>query len=359
MKYKPDWPDAQERLTALWSREVLDRPCIAVTAPNARPATPPPPPVTPRQKWLDPEWVLVDLVWRLETTWWGGEAIPSYLLMGGWVLSLGGTPRLEMSTIWFETVEVDFDGPSPFRYRDDDVWAKAHARLYEAVAELAGKDDFLVGKPCALPANDLLSMLMGTERFLVSLVDHPEWMREAIVAGAREQLRVRQELQHRIRAKHDFWYGNAGWMPFWAPEPFTGAQSDVSCMLSPEMFDRFVVPELDLYGEAFGAVWYHLDGGDARQHLPRLLSLPYLRVVQYVPAPGEPPNGPGHLELYREIQAAGKIVHVHVPKEHVEPLLRELDPALLMLHTTCGSVAEGEALLKAARRCWRRSTHGR
>ena len=64
-------------------------------------------------------------------------------------------------------------------------------------------------------------------------------------------------------------------------------------MLSPAMFDRFVVPELDVYGEDHGALWYHLDGGDARQHLPRLLSLPYLRVVQYVPAPFEPPNGPG------------------------------------------------------------------
>jgi hypothetical protein len=48
------------------------------------------------------------------------------------------------------------------------------------------------------------------------------------------------------------------------------------------------------WAEAYGALWYHLDGGDARQHLPRLLSLPYLRVVQYTPAPCEPPNGPGH-----------------------------------------------------------------
>jgi hypothetical protein len=349
MKYKPDWQDAQRRLTALWHHEVIDRPCIAVTAPNGRPVAPPPAPTAPRQKWLDPDWVLADLIARLESTWWGGEAIPSYLLMGGWALCLGGTPRFDTQTIWFETFDVDFSRPSPFRYDDDDVWVRAHADLYQAVTAFAGKDDFMVGKPCALPANDLLSMLMGTPSFLVSLIDHSAWMREAIIAGAREQVRVRTQLRDMIRNRHDFWYGNGGWMPFWAPEPFVSTQSDVSCMLSPEMFDRFVLPELEIYAEAFGPIWYHLDGGDAQRHLPRLLSLPYLRVVQYVPAPAEPPNGPGHLDLYREIQAAGRIVHIDVSKENVEPLLRELDPALLMLQTACSDVAEGEALLEATK----------
>ena len=104
-----------------------------------------------------------------------------------------------------------------------------------------------------------------------------------------------------------------------------------------------------MWGEEFGALWYHLDVGDARQHLPRLLSRPYTRVIQYVPRPSEPDNGPGHLDLYREIQEAGRIVHVYLPKENVEPLVRELDPRLLMLQTNCDSVDEGEELLESAR----------
>jgi hypothetical protein len=347
MKYKPDWEDAKKRLTALWNHEVLDRPCIAVTAPNGKNGDPPPPPAAPQQKWLDPDWVCKDIYARLENTWWGGEAVPSYLLMGGWVQCLGGTPQFDLRTIWFEQIDIDFNKPSPFRYEDGDIWIKAYTELYKAVADMAGKDDFLVGKPGGLPANDLLSMLMGTESFIFALVDHPEWMHEAIILGAREQLRIRRQLEELIRGKHDFWYGNAGWMPFWAPEEYTTTQSDVSCMLSPDMFEQFIVPELDIYGEAYGALWYHLDGGDAQQHLPRLLSLPYLKVVQYVPAPAEPPNGPDHLELYRTIQAAGRIVHIQVSREQVEPLLKALDPALLMLQTQCDSITEGEELLEA------------
>jgi hypothetical protein len=120
-------------------------------------------------------------------------------------------------------------------------------------------------------------------------------------------------------------------------------------MLSPEMFEWFIVPELEICGGEFGAMWYHLDGADARHHLPRLLSLPYLRVVQYVPAPREPPNGPGHLDLYREIQAAGRIVHIDAAPEYVEPLYRALDPALLFVQTRCNNIAEGQALLDAAK----------
>ena len=212
---------------------------------------------------------------------------------------------------------------------------------------------FLVGQPCILPANDLLSMHMGTEEFLVSLMQHPAWMKEALNQGARALGEARRRLRGLIDKKHRFWYGIGGWMPFWAPRPFMSTQSDVSCMLSPEMFDEFVLPELDLCAKEAGEMWYHLDGGDAQQHLPRLLSLPYLRVVQYVPNPSEPPNGPGQLPLYKKIQKAGKIVHVNVDKQHIEPLVKSLDPSLLVLQTWCGSIQEGEELLAATKR-WAR-----
>lgn len=348
MQYKDDWEEAKSRLTALWQGERLDRPCISVCAPQpAEHPTPVPQPADDEMRWLDPAYRVALARRTLETTWWGGESVPSVLQMANWVVCLGGTPRFDPATIWFDTRPVDFGKPSPFRHDPDSPWMVKYRRLFMALCKEAGRDRFLIGKPGGLPANDLLSMLMGTEEFLYALMDHPDWMAEAILTGARDQQAARQGLQAQMRAAgHEFWYGIGGWMPFWAPEPFNVTQSDVSCMLSPELFDRFVVPELDVYGQEHGALWYHLDGGDAKQHLPRLLSLPYLRVLQYVPAPCEPPNGPGHLEMYRQVQAAGKIVHIDLPWQHVEPLVRELDPALLMLQTYCASPAEGERLLE-------------
>jgi hypothetical protein len=211
----------------------------------------------------------------------------------------------------------------------------------------AGTDDFCVAAGGGLPANDLLSMLMGTENFLIALMDHPEWMANAIMEGARDRVALAKSMREVVRESgHAISNGKVGWMPFWAPEPFATVQSDVSCMLSPEMFDTFVLPELELNAAERGPLWFHLDGGDARQHLPRLLSLPFLKVLQYTPAPCEPSNGPDHLEMYERVQAAGKIVHIQVPLGAVEPLVRALDPSRLMLQTTCPSRDEGERLLE-------------
>jgi len=77
MKWKPDWPEAAERLTALWRGEPLDRACIAIRAP--RDGGVPPPAPTAEARWLDPDWLLKDVRATLANTWWGGEAVPSYL----------------------------------------------------------------------------------------------------------------------------------------------------------------------------------------------------------------------------------------------------------------------------------------
>ena len=357
MTYWSGWAETKHRLTALWNGERLERPCISITAPlPIDDSTQPPVPADYEARWLDPRYVIRLVRYTLESTWWGGESIPGVTGMANWVNCLGGTPSFASTTIWFETRSVDFDLLSPFRHDPDNPWTAKHKKLLLALCAEAGRGAFMVGGTGGLPANDLLSMLMGTQEFLLALIDHPLWMAEAILAGARDQVRAGQELEALIRSTgHEFWYGGAGWMPFWAPEPYCGMQSDVSCMLSPEQYDRFVLPELELCAETRGPIWYHLDGGDAKQHLPRLLSLPFLRVVQYTPRLVEPPNGPAHMEMYKRVQAAGKIIHIEVPAESVEPMVRELDPTLLMLHTQVPSRAEGERLLE---RCveWARAS---
>ncbi len=348
MKYKEDWEEAQHRYSALWGGEMFGRPCIDVRAPKQVSKTVcVPEPADDEARWLAPAYILPDLRRELAGTWWGGESIPGRHLMAGWVNCLGGTPVFDSRTIWFEKREVDFSAPSPFRHDPQSPWVRKHRELHGAVLEEAGWDDFMAPGAGGLPANDLLSMMMGTENFLLALMDEPDWMEEAIITGALDQLRQKNELRAVVRSRHMFWYGKTGWMCFWAPEPFLSTQSDVSCMLSPAAFERFVLPEIEIYGRVYNALWYHLDGGDARQHLPCLLALPYLRVLQYTPAPNEPPNGPAHMDFYRRVQGAGKIVHIELPKENVERVVRELDPSLLMLKTRCGSPEEGEGLLKS------------
>jgi len=351
--YKTNWSAARERWIALWEGRHLGRPCMTVVSPNKRPRRIPEP-SSGEQRWLDPDFNVRLMRAVFESTHYAGEAYPSHLLMGGWtVQTYGATPRFSPHTIWFEPMSVDWADPPTFELDWESPWYKNILALHRAALAAAGRDRFLVGNACLMPANDILALVIGAETMLEAMAERPEWTRAAIVKLAENWIQLKRHFQELARPIHDFWYGNAGWMPFWTPEPFVGTQSDISCMISPAMFDEFILPELDLIGRAFRNVWYHLDGQGACQHLPRLLSLPYIKVVQFVPEAGTPPNGPAHLDLYRRIQAAGKIVHISLPAENVEPLCRELDPARLCLHVSCGSPAEADRLLADAER-WTR-----
>lgn len=353
MKYKENWDEAKARLTALWEGRFIERPCISVRAPNGRPEQHPTP-VSGEEKWLDPGFIVRDAMSWFEPNYYGGEYIPSYLLMAAWAANTyGATPHFPMETIWFEPVVPDWDSLPSFSFDLESPWLKKVAAIHEALLNAAGYDDFLVGSVCGMPANDMLAFVIGAENVLLGMNEHPDWIRRAIGQLSDNYVEIMHHFQERAKRTHAFWYGLGGWMPFWAPEPFMVMQSDISCMISPTMFESFVVPDLDRVGRE-GAVWYHLDGQSAFQHLPRLLSLPYLKVVQFTAMAGTAPNGPEYLDLYRRIQAADKIVHIQAPKENIEPLVRELNPGRLMIETACNSVAEAEQLLESAKR-WTRA----
>lgn len=103
MKYKKDWSDAQKRLTALWNGEILDRPCIAVTAPLQKKTQEKRPiPESNEAKWIDPNYIVSAARYELENKWWGGESIPSFFLQASWFNCLGGIPIFGEDIIWFE-----------------------------------------------------------------------------------------------------------------------------------------------------------------------------------------------------------------------------------------------------------------
>lgn len=350
MKYKADWPEAAERWAALWEGRRLDRPCMVVTAPNGKPRRVAPP-VSGEQKFLDPDWNVRAAREYAETTCFAGEAVPSWLLNAGWLATgYHARPRLSLETIWFEPASIDWDNPPSFELDFANPWFRRYQALHQAFLGLAGRDDLMVGQVCLLPASDILARLMGTEAFMLALIEHREWMRATLRKLTENWLRVMAYFAELTAKSNAFPYGIAGWACFWGPEPFLATQSDVSCMISPEMFEEFVVPELERVGREFGRVWYHLDGPGAERHLPRLCSIDAIRVIQWVPGAGRPPNGPAYLDLYRAIQAAGKVVHIQAPKENVEVVIEALDPARLCIETWCGSTREAEELLADARR---------
>jgi hypothetical protein len=221
MKYKPNWPEAEKHLLALWEGKFIERPCIAITTPNGRMIARRSRPVSGEQKWLDERFICQNMLGQFESKYYGGESIPSGLLMASWVMmTYGATPHFPLETIWFEPIGVDWDSPPSFTLDWENPWFKKVSALYEAVLNVAGYDDFLVGSFFPMPATDMLTFVIGTEQVLMGMAEHPDWIREAIARLTSNFVTLGRYFQERAKQTHKFWYGNAGWMPFWAPEPF-------------------------------------------------------------------------------------------------------------------------------------------
>jgi hypothetical protein len=63
-------------------------------------------------------------------------------------------------------------------------------------------------------------------------------------------------------------------------------QCDVSCMISPEMFNQFEVPPLTKEIAGLEASIYHLDGPGALRHVESLCAIEQLDMIQWMPGEG-------------------------------------------------------------------------
>jgi 5-methyltetrahydrofolate--homocysteine methyltransferase len=103
-------------------------------------------------------------------------------------------------------------------------------------------------------------------------------------------------------------------------------QSDVAYMISPRMFERFVLPDLAACCDAIPYPFYHMDGKGQIPHLEMLLSLPRLRGIQWIPGEGAAPPE-AWLPLLQRIRAAGKLCQLYVTADGALEIARALGGA--------------------------------
>ena len=191
MYYKIDWAEAKKRFDAFWHREVLDRCCIAVSAPRqGAPLTPPePPPRTQeelRRNWLDPEINLRRMLASFERTFYGGEAFPATTMcLGASVMAAfyGSPAEFRTDTVWYHPIIKDL--PS-FTWRftpEADLLYRATIENTRYFAEHC-RGRYLVGLPELGSATDDLSLLRGMEPLFYDMLDCPDAVKRGISQAA-------------------------------------------------------------------------------------------------------------------------------------------------------------------------------
>jgi len=331
--YKPDWLEAKERMTDWWAGKKADRAVARIIAPAKR--------IKPDigDKTDDP--VFLNLENEIKSVFWGGEAFPFHNICIGpmydQLVYYGAKPIFTKETTWYESHFKSLDEIIEYKPETDgNKWWQDLIDLVKKSAERS-KGRYLVSVSGVAAVIDMLAYLIGNEELLLAMKDEPEKViaaRNAVVKHCAPTFDERFNISNECNDE-----GSIDWIGVWAPGKFITNQCDLSVMISPEMFDKFVFDELNAVCLMHNQGAYHLDGEDQIKHLDSILKLHNIKLIQWVPATKA--NDPNYVDplnwigLFKRIQNAGCRVYISTPCEKIKELLNKIDRDLVYLSTWC------------------------
>ncbi len=253
---------------------------------------------------------------------WGSRGTP--MTMAAY---LGGKVNFDVNTVWIDPT-IDDWGKFEVRFNPDNYWVRQSKKLMEC--QLARCDgNFIAWMPDFGDALTVFSMLRGVERLLIDIIEMPDLIREKVSDFVRAWTEAHAYFHSLYRKVLP---GDCSWL-MWAPGKTYACQCDFSTMISPAMFEEFVVPEIKEIGKYLEYIIWHLDGPDEIRHLDILLDLPEIKAIQVTPGAGRPPCvSPLWMPQMKKIQEKGKLVLAYAEtREQLKILTRELSPQKLFI----------------------------
>lgn len=324
--WKRNWPRAQQHFTDWWERRGLVLGAwgtgLLADAPRADTIDPPEPDSAELQH-TDPAYIAHHARHKMAHRTWPADILPAaWPHIGTLPLAacLGASPQYAVNNVWYSPCMSDIAAHPPLRFDPEHPeWLRLEQIVRQTVDLAAG--NYFVGMPALLGGLDVLAELRGTSDLLMDMIDDP--------ATVHRRLR---EIQDAYVQAFDRMYDIVklpdgsmcfGYFMLWGPGRTGLCQCDTATMLSPKMFNEFVVPCAREQCAYLDHSMFHIDGAGALMHLPALLEIDDLDAIEFTPDPRSPGGGDPHwYDLYRRILAAGKSVWAaNLSREQVIPLL--------------------------------------
>lgn len=320
--WKTNWDESKARYRQWWAGQgflINMWEHLRKEGPPHDPVPEPSPATSLAQSWFDPQWRAEHLHAELARSSFKADIPPvanTHLGPGSLAAILGAELEGRQDTIWIKHVN-GFD--DPIRFDPANPYWKLHLDLLtECKKRSQGR--YFVGMPDLIEGLDTLAGLRGSEDTLVDMLADPELLEEQLAAVNQAWFEVFDRLYDVINEDGEMAFC---YFSIWGPGKVAKLQSDISIMISPKDFRRFVQPYIREQCQKIDYTLYHLDGVDAIRHLDALLEIPELNAIQWTPGYGQPQGGdPCWYELYRRILAGGKaIMPCWVELNELAPLL--------------------------------------
>ena len=272
----PDWDQSKKRFEAWWHGECADRVLLQVHAPKQDPTDVPPAPVPPptiEEQRLNADYRIAVFEHQMARTYYGGDAFPyldTHIGPGTMSLYLGSTPTFMPETVWYNPYIDDITAARVPQFDETNrFWHATLDLVTKGVERLKGRA--LVSFPDLIEGLDTISSLVGNDELLFYLVDAPEHVHRFQEALVGRYFDYYDRLYEIIKDDD----GGSCFSAFatWGPGKTAKVQCDFSAMISPRMYEEFVVPYLARQCARLDFSVFHLDGPCCLQHLDLLCSI--------------------------------------------------------------------------------------
>jgi hypothetical protein len=325
--FSPERWDKIKRTYGQWWDGTLDRPTISVQILGRDPGrAQPQAPLLSQSTCMDlsisPRDIVDRIDYELSKITYLGDAFPYFNLdcFGPGVAAAFCGAKMDNSTgrVWFFPEKVLPISELHFEYDENNVWLNRVKEIcQEAMEHWQGQ--VLMGMVDMGGILDILSSFRTTENLLMDLYDEPD------------------EVERLVWELHGLWHrfyddinevlmpvnpGYCDWSGIYSSSLSYILQSDFCYMISPQMFDKFVKPELDATCKRLPHTIYHLDGMGELPHLDSLLEIKELDCVQWQPGEGKPDQAHWP-EVYQKITNAGKKMQVFHNFESLDAVVEQ------------------------------------
>ena len=347
MEFCENWDQIRKKFIEYWDMENHDRPLVSICAPrDKQEKMPEPSHGSLKERWMDTEYMIKSANNTMRNTFYCGEAFPALNPNLGpdyFAACYGAELKFGKDTSWsvpFLTDE-DVEEYQEIVLQKQNEYYRKMLEMTEAAVE-DGKGKYLVGITDLHPGLDGLVGLRGPQQLCMDTMDYPEFL----LRGAMDLFHGFKEIYEELyRLTTKYQEGSTCWMGIWHPKRWYPTSCDFSCMISTDMYEEFIIPELTEELKFLDASIYHLDGPDALKHLDRLLELENLKGIQWVYGAGQP-SASHWLPTLQKIQNAGKMIQVIVEPWELETMLENLRPEGVMYLINASSEAEAKEIYK-------------
>lgn len=353
-EFKPDFEEVLNRYEAWWDCRILDRPLASISfgkPENQRVPVPRKQHPTPRDRWMDTEYVVECKVALLSNTVFCADALPTTIPnLGPEVFSAFYGCELEYgeTTSWSKPVLESWDPEEVDKLQLDteSFYFRKIVEMTDALLD-AGRGRFIVGYTDLHVGGDAIAAFRDPQQLCIDMIEHPAEVRALCERITDDFLRVYDIFYEKLAAA-----GMPGttWLGATCRGRYHVPSNDFSCMISDEMFEDVFLPGIARECAHMDRCIYHLDGPRALRFLDPLMEIPDIHAIQWVPGAGHD-RWQDWVDVYRRIQARGKALCVGVRAGELNDFFQALRPEGTWLTVTgIKDQAAAAAALKAIAR---------